>query len=152
MLWRRRIAPAAEPGWVVAEQDVGPRMNAKPIIDIVDDDADVLRALSRLLRAYGWVPRAFNSAAAYLNASREPLPDCVLLDVQMPEMNGLDLLAQLRVRGFETPVIFMTAHEDREAEQAAARAGATFFLFKPIRRSQLCFALCTSMRIPVEGC
>jgi len=116
-------------------------VNPNPVIDLVDDDGAILRALSRLLRAHGFVVRAFVSGPEFLSSVALSPPDCVILDVQMPGMSGLDLYGRLRAMAIDLPVIFITAHENPEAEQFATSGGAVAFLYKPLRAHTLCAAI-----------
>jgi FixJ family two-component response regulator len=112
----------------------------KPTIGLVDDDPEVLRALSRLLRAHELPVTTFASGSEYLQAASTEY-DCLILDVQMPEMSGLELCAKLRSLGRKTPVIYITAHEDSKAEHLALNTGAVAFLYKPVRAQALCAAI-----------
>jgi two-component system response regulator FixJ len=97
---------------------------------IVDDDASFLAATSRLLRASGFTVKAFLSAAAFL-AERDPdAPGCVLADVQMPDMNGLDLQRALAESSNPLPILFLTGHGDIPSSVRAMRDGAEDFLEK----------------------
>lgn len=109
----------------------------KPVIAVVDDDPSVLRALDRLIRSHGALARLFSSAADSMQPPGAAAADCLILDVQMPGMGGLDLHERFRERGCRCPVIFITAHEDPDAEARAARSGAAGFLYKPFRNDVL---------------
>jgi FixJ family two-component response regulator len=106
----------------------------KPMIAIVDDDASVCRAIGRLLRSVGMNADTFTSGAEFIKHMETlsaPSPDCVVLDVQMPEMNGLEVQALLARSGIPVPVIFITAHDEKGVRERALRAGAAAFLRKP---------------------
>lgn len=120
-------------------------LNPKPVIEVVDDDPSVLRALDRLMRSHGCVVRTFSSGKEYLKALTVPPADCLILDVQMPEMSGLDLHARLRSLGCKVPLIFITAHEDVQAEQLALSNGAVAFFYKPLRNQVLWNAVCSAI-------
>ena len=101
------------------------------LISVVDDDESVRKSLQRLLRSMGFAVRTFPSARDFLHEG--PLHDhgCVIMDVRMPEMNGLDLQKRLSESGGSLPVIFITAYEDPGVRAQAMQAGAVAFLQKP---------------------
>jgi FixJ family two-component response regulator len=101
-----------------------------PTIFIVDDDASFLRAVARLLRAAGFGVKTFTSAADFLAQPEPDVPGCVLADLQMPGLNGLDLQAALAKAGHDIPVIFLTGHGDIPTTVQAMRQGAEDFLTK----------------------
>ena len=110
-------------------------------IHVLDDDASVRTSLTRLLAAVGYEVRAHATAASYLLDPHPAGPTCLILDVRMPEVNGLDIqdaLARLRVN---VPIIFLTGHGDIPMSVRAMRAGAADFLTKPVRREQLLSAV-----------
>jgi two-component system response regulator FixJ len=104
---------------------------SKRIIDIVEDDAAVRRSLQRLLNATGFEAVAYDTAFAFLEAMPLPSDGCLLLDVRMPEMDGLELQARLNRSGFHLPVIIMTGHGDVQTVVQAMKAGAVDFIEKP---------------------
>jgi FixJ family two-component response regulator len=112
-----------------------------PTIFVVDDDAAVRRSLMRLLRATGWNAEAFASAGEFL--ARAPLsgPGCVLLDVQMPGMSGLELHARMATAGISLPVVFLTGKGDIPMSVTAIKQGAVDFLVKPVAEEVLLRAL-----------
>lgn len=108
------------------------RVTDNPLIVIVDDD-DVFRAaLENLVRSLGWGTRAFASAEAYLQSSLVNQTSCLIADIQMPKMNGLELHERLSTSGFDIPVIFITAHPEEALKARALNAGAVSFLHKPL--------------------
>src|SRR5258708_11829082 len=108
-----------------------PAIPAIPVVPIVDADRVVRSATWTLLRSLGYRAAAFASAEAFLNWPEIDLTDCLILDVQMPGMNGIDLQRTLAHQGRKVPIIFITAFpEDRIREQALA-GGAVCFLTKP---------------------
>ena len=102
-----------------------------PVIAIVEDDASMRKAVERLLNAYGFATETFASAEAFL--SRDPLcdPACLVLDVQLNGMSGIQLRAHLQASGSSIPVIFITALDNEYVEAAAKRAGCLAYLHKP---------------------
>ena len=116
-------------------------MTGKRIVHVVDDDAAVRRALMRLLRSEGLVAVAYETALAALNAAPSMSSGCILLDLQMPGMDGLELLARLGELGIELPVIVVTGHGDVPTAVRAMKAGAVDFIEKPIDETQLFAAI-----------
>ena len=116
-------------------------MDLLPWIAIVDDDSFVLRALARLLRTRALNPRTFESAEAFLGAISESLPQCLIVDLQMPEMSGLELQQHLSRKGIVIPTIVITAHGDVRARERCECAGAITFLKKPLQEASLFAAI-----------
>jgi FixJ family two-component response regulator len=113
------------------------RKSGGAIVFVVDDDASVCEALSSLLRAVGWQVRTFASAAAFLEFRRPELPACLVLDVRLPGVSGLDLQRQLAGLGDALPIIFMSSHGNIPMTVQAMKAGAVEFLPKPFREQDL---------------
>ena len=114
---------------------------AQPTIFLVDDEASVLRALSRVLREEGWSVETFESAEAFL-AQRDPNAEgCLVLDVTMPGLDGLELQRRLAAAGETLPIVFVTGHGDIPMSVRAIKAGATDFLTKPVQAQVLVAAL-----------
>lgn len=103
-----------------------------PLVAIVDDDALVRIAISRLVRSLGYRARAFESAEDFLQSSEKCDISCVICDIQLPCMNGLELQRRLTMEDGAPPIIFMTAHSDSVMRDRALTAGATCFLNKPL--------------------
>jgi FixJ family two-component response regulator len=121
-------------------------MPSRPLIFVVDDDSSVLRALGRLIRSHGSTSCVFSSGQEFLRAiSDGGRPDCIVLDVQMPEMSGLDVQVRLQSLGINIPIIFITAHEDQETENLALARGAVAFFYKPIPNKVLWAAICSTL-------
>jgi FixJ family two-component response regulator len=112
-----------------------------PLIAIVDDDESVLRSLKRLLRACGLAAETFASGRTFLDALPRQVPACVLLDVQMPDLDGWEIQAELTTAGWRVPVIFITAYEDAAAQERAMSTGAVALLRKPMTDQQLLEAI-----------
>lgn len=105
---------------------------ASPWIAVVDDDPSVLKALRRLLRTHAFQPQTFASAREFLAALVGGLPECLIVDLQMPEMNGLELYQHLTNSGIAIPTIVITAHDDADARRRCQAAGTTAYLLKPL--------------------
>jgi FixJ family two-component response regulator len=123
----------------------------EPWIAIIDDDAFVLRGLARLLRTRALHPRTFESAADFLGALSEGLPQCLIVDLQMPEMSGLELQRHLSGIGIEIPTIVITAHGDVQARERCECAGAIAFLKKPLQEETLFAAIQKASRAAMHG-
>ena len=108
---------------------------------LVDDDAGVLKALSRLLQARGYDIQAFTSSQAFLANHDASLPGCAVLDVSMPDLDGLELQQALTAGGSQRPVIFLTGAGDIPTSVRAMRAGAVDFLTKPVDSDDLLAAI-----------
>jgi FixJ family two-component response regulator len=122
-----------------------------PWIAIVDDDPFVLRALARLLRTRALHPRTFASAEDFLGAISEGLPQCLVVDLQMPEMGGLELQQHLSRSGIDIPTIVITAHGDPQARERCVAAGAAAFLTKPLQEALLFAAIQEASTSPRSG-
>ncbi|MCW5772394.1 MAG: response regulator transcription factor [Rhodospirillaceae bacterium] len=109
---------------------------------IVDDDAAVRDSIAQLLGMHGYETRQFADAAGYLGESeRGPAAGCLLLDIRMPGMNGMELQDELRRRGRDEPIVFITGHGDIGLAVKAMKAGATDFLQKPCEEEELVHAV-----------
>jgi len=120
----------------------GKEMNEKKmpedlVVSIVDDDVSVRRSTRRLLRSSGFRAEAFASAEEFLNSKSAAETACLILDLRMPGINGLELQRRLTQNGNPVPVIFLSAHASEEDERSALRAGAVQFLRKPISKEAL---------------
>ena len=102
------------------------------VVYIVDDDASVRKGLARLIRSAGFEPRAFASADAFLSEARNERFACLLLDIAMPRVTGLQAQVQLKEQGVDLPVIAVSARDDEETRRLARELGAQFFLRKPV--------------------
>jgi len=103
-----------------------------PLIHVVDDDPAVTRALRRLLHAWGMQVCTFASGEEFLSAmAGSHIPDCSVVDVHMPGMNGLEVQARMAGAKMDVPLIFMTAHDEAGVEEQALKGGAVGFLRKP---------------------
>jgi len=114
---------------------------ASPSIAIVDDDPAVLKALSRLLRSHAFRARTYGSGQEFLAALPADLPDCLIVDLQMPGMSGLDLQQHLARNGIPIPTIMITAHGEAALRGRYEQAGLVAFLLKPLQESSLFAAI-----------
>jgi FixJ family two-component response regulator len=102
-----------------------------PLISIVDDDDKVRAATESLVRSLGFKTHTFASAESFLQSTSPRETRCLILDVQMPNMGGIELQGRLTELGFKIPIIFITAYPDEAVRQRAMDAGAVAFLLKP---------------------
>lgn len=105
-------------------------MRHKPIIRIVDDDEAVLEGLRFILESEGWTVTTYNSAADFLREDAPSAPGCLILDINMPGMTGLELQKVMRERSYGLPIIFLTGHGDIDVAISAVKLGAVEFLQK----------------------
>ena len=103
----------------------------KPVVFVVDNDESICKALKRLMKSAGLRVRTFTSAGDFLNQESQNVPGCLILDLRMPGMNGLELQEKLMESGSTMSIIFMSAHEDVTAREKVMKAGAEAFLQKP---------------------
>jgi two-component system response regulator FixJ len=111
--------------------------SATPIVHLVDDDASMLVALSRLLTVAGYAAQTFPSAAHFLAGRRPEARGCLIVDLRMPGMSGLELQAQVAAGPNPLPVVFLTAHGDIPTSVHAVKGGAEDFLTKPVSKDAL---------------
>ena len=112
-----------------------------PIVFVVDDDISVRESLEALIRFVGWQPETFASAEEFLARSRPLVPSCLVLDVSLPELNGLELQKLIAPDRIDMPIIFITGHGDIPMTVQAMKAGAVEFLTKPIDDDALLSAI-----------
>jgi FixJ family two-component response regulator len=121
-------------------------MNAPaPYVAVVDDDASVRKALARLLGASAFHARTYASAQQFLKSLQDAIPQCLIVDLQMPEMTGLELHSELLRAGFEIPTIITTAHDDAGCSDRC-RAGGVAYLLKPFDQATLIDAINNATR------
>ncbi|WP_168213112.1 MULTISPECIES: response regulator transcription factor [unclassified Bradyrhizobium] len=106
-------------------------MSTLSVISVIDDDASVRAATNNLLSSHGYLIHTFASAEEFLQSGRLNDSSCIIADVQMPAMSGLDLLTHMRAQGYTAPVIFITAFPEESVRARALKAGAICFLGKP---------------------
>ena len=116
-------------------------MSAAPLISIVDDDDSLRNSLNNLIRSVGFRAQGFSSAEAFLNSTQLHDTACLILDVRMPGMSGLDLQRQMVADNSRIPIVFITSHGDDNARTRALEAGAVAFLYKPFREEALLKAI-----------
>jgi len=114
---------------------------AAPIVFVVDDDVSVRESLELLLRCAGWQPETYALPSEFLARPRVPVPSCLILDVSLPGINGLDLQKRLAVERPDMPIIFITGHGDVPMTVRAMKAGAQEFLTKPFSDDVLLTAI-----------
>jgi FixJ family two-component response regulator len=112
-----------------------------PIVFVVDDDVSVRESLELLIRSEGWQPEIFASAQEFLSRPRVLVPSCLILDVSLPGLNGLDLQKRIASDRIDMPIIFITGHGDIPMSVQAMKAGAIEFLTKPFGNDVLLSAI-----------
>jgi len=115
--------------------------NGRPIVYIVDDDASVCRALSLLLKSHGFNVQTFTRSADFLRCPHPKVPSCLVLDIQLPDINGLALQEVMKRKGISIPVVFITGHGDIPMSVKGMKAGAIDFLPKPFAAKKLLSAI-----------
>ena len=125
--------------------------SARPLIAVVDDDASFLRSIGRLLCSVGYAVKTFGSAREFLASLPGSSPQCVVLDIHMPEMTGLELQDWLAERGSCVPVILMTAYDTPQTRQRARQAGGFGFLLKPFDKQALLNAVAAAVSCQLPG-
>jgi FixJ family two-component response regulator len=118
---------------------------SQPVVIVVDDDAAVREALDSLFRSIGLQTRLFGSPGELLQGSLPNVPGCIILDVRLPGINGLDFQGQLAKHGIDLPIVFMTGHGDIPMTVRAMKAGAVDFLSKPFRDQDMLDAVTTAI-------
>ena len=119
---------------------------SRTLISLVDDDESIRRTTTLLIQSYGFRAAAFESADSLLNSGQLHETSCLIVDVQMPGMNGLQLQRHLAALGYRIPVIFITAYDNKESRQQAMQAGAVAFLSKPFNDTLLLETIRTTLR------
>lgn len=109
----------------------------KKLIAVIDDDESIRRTTTLLIESFGFQAAAFASADSFLRSGQLNDTSCLILDVRMPDMNGLELQSELAVAGYGIPIIFITAYEDKDSRGRAMQAGAVAFMDKPFNDEQL---------------
>ena len=150
---RRRLAATRSPrreavnnfsqGMQLAKTaDARPSMSQdKPVVFVVDDDRSVRESLESLIHSAGWCPKVFECALAFFSLPRPSVPNCLILDVNLPDISGLDLQSLVSVERIDTPIVFVTAFGDVAMTVKAMKAGAVEFLMKPFHTEVLLAAV-----------
>ena len=107
------------------------------LISVVDDDESIRRTTAFLIQSFGFRAAAFESAENFLKSGQLHETSCLIVDVQMPDINGLELQRELAAAGYEIPIVFVTAYENKVSRRQAMQAGAVAFLAKPFGDEQL---------------
>jgi FixJ family two-component response regulator len=121
-------------------------MTGVPLISIVDDDDSLRNSLDNLIRSVGFRAQGFPSAEALLSSNQLHDTACLILDVRLPGMNGLELQRRIDAAKWRIPIIFITSHADGDARARALEAGAVDYLFKPFREEQLLDAIDAALK------
>jgi FixJ family two-component response regulator len=119
---------------------------SKNLISLVDDDGSIRRTTTLLIESFGFQAAAFESAENFLESGQPQETSCLIIDIQMPGMNGLQLQSHLATAGYKIPIIFITAYDKEESRQQALQAGAVAFLGKPFNDELLLQALRAALR------
>jgi len=123
-----------------------PKTQQKPIVFVVDDDVSVRESLELLIKFAGWQPETFASAEEFLARPRVETPNCLVLDVSLPDLNGLELQKLIAMDRVDMPIIFITGHGDVPMTVQAMKAGAVEFLTKPIDDDALLSAIKSAVK------
>jgi FixJ family two-component response regulator len=119
----------------------------RPLLSVVDDDESIRESLPDLLWEFGFAARAFSSAQEFLSSDHVDETRCLILDVAMPGMSGLDLQQELKRRGQAIPIIFITGQKDEDIRKQAFKEGAVQFLYKPFSDTAVLDAINTILRV-----
>lgn len=122
-------------------------MTIDPLIRVVDDDEAVLKALGQMLECEGYRTACYRDAKSFLSSDSPSVPGCLILDVRMPGMSGLELHQELNRRHYEVPILFLSGHGDLEMAVAALKDGAVDFVQKPIDSQKLLASVARAVRI-----
>jgi FixJ family two-component response regulator len=128
------------------EKTIGKFVNVAPLILVVDDDESMREALQSLLKSAGFRTGVFASAEDFLIGDNHHAADCLILDVRMPEMNGLELQIKLIAEKSRLPIVFISAHGEANEKEQALAAGAIDFLQKPFSEASLLGAVSTAIK------
>ncbi len=120
--------------------------NQRPLLSVVDDDESVRESLPDLLGEFGFAARVFSSAEEFLSSDCLDATRCLILDIAMPGISGPELYQELRRRGYEMPVVFITGQRDESLRARVVKLGAAGFLLKPFSDAALLAAIERAMR------
>jgi FixJ family two-component response regulator len=121
-------------------------MDTDAMVFVVDDDAPMRESLKNLMRSVGLRVEAFASAQEFLRSTRPEVPACLVLDVRLPGLSGLELQRQIVAANWQIPIIFITSHANDEARAQALEGGAVAFLYKPCREDDLLHAIDAALK------
>jgi FixJ family two-component response regulator len=121
-------------------------MSSDAIVYLLDDEPEMLKALSRVLRAHGFETEAYQNTREFLAHNYTSKPACLVLDLAMPELDGLEVQQRLIHDGVRLPIVFLTGHGDIPTSVRAIKAGAEDFLTKPVDAAELVRAVCAAIR------
>lgn len=141
---------AGMPHCSVMESLKGRGGDERPLLSVVDDDESIRESLPDLLREFGFAARAFSSAEEFLTSDCLGQTSCLILDIAMPGMTGPDLYQELRRRGQEMPIIFITGQRDEAVRARVLKQAAAGFLLKPFSDGDLLTAIKMALQ-PLEG-
>jgi FixJ family two-component response regulator len=138
---------SSSPNAAARASDFSPVRHAGPIVFVVDDDVSVRESLESLIDSAGWQAETFASATEFLASPRPLCPSCLVLDVVLPDLNGLDLQARISGERIDTPIIFVTGYGDVPTTVRAMKRGALEFLTKPFRDDVLLGAIQRALEV-----
>jgi FixJ family two-component response regulator len=138
--------PHQMPHCPVMQSPRGSGKNGHPLLSVVDDDESVRESLPDLIKEFGFAARAFSSAEEFLSSGSVDETSCLILDIAMPGMSGLELRQELSRRGQEIPVIFITGQRDETVRARVLRQHAAGFLLKPFSDTDLLAAIETALQ------
>jgi FixJ family two-component response regulator len=144
----KQLRPSADSGDLpaIAKSTLPPVSHTTPVVFVVDDDVSIRESLESLLRCEGWQTEVFASARHFLARPRLVAPSCLVLDVTLPDLDGLELQKLVGVERLDMPVIFITGHGDVPMTVRAMKAGALEFLTKPLDTE----VLLSAIRVAIE--
>ena len=123
----------------------------RPLIAVVDDEEPIRRALCRLIRAAGFDVETFSCGVSFLASVEEQVPDCLVLDLHMPDMSGFDIQARTADLGHDVPIVIITGYDTPEARERVLAAGATAYLKKPVDADTLLDAIASALMAGTDG-
>ena len=134
------------PHSLVMQSPVGRGKNEHPLLCVVDDDESVRESLPDLIKEFGFAARAFSSAEEFLSSGSVDETSCLILDIAMPGMSGLELREELQRRGQEIPIIFITGQRDETVRTRVLKQRVAGFLLKPFNDTDLLAAIKTALQ------